>query len=351
MKPRHTPFHIHSHGSNANRDIGSDPGLGIIARLRDKDTESSVSMDILSTRGKRGRGPSLARFEEDQKSEGRNLTTRIQFLSFLVLTVFILGGSIIMWLRYEIAHHEVESRVQAKDNKRIVSKFIPPTQEEAFKLVKRALETRQPEQVFDCIRPGTHSPEEVISFLNSSETRDGHLGVFRWLSSIDSDDTQIEGVIVHYEKDQVSNNRIAMLVPDDSGVWKLDFDSFAVSCAPSWDEILSGRVDEAEVRVVASQSTYFNGPFLDDSSWVSIDLVSHDLRQLLPERQSTLHAYCKKGSPQAAAMEKIFMDKKMKKRVIIKIRRVADAYQGQFEITRVLAGEWVAPARPLDEKF
>ena len=363
MKPKHTSRNVQASGSKP-KSPGDNLNFGKMPRLRDKDGQpirrslgfrwswlgSAKGRKSKRRSNRTSRPDDFDRSTEGRRPEKRRFILLIRSLALVVATSLVLGGFIFVWIRSKMTHQVIESPAQAIENTRNDQKYASPTQAEAFSLVKWALETRSPEKVLDCIRPGTHSPEEVVSYLKASGSRDGKLGEFEWLSSMNTSESQIEGVLVHYEKDKVSNNRIAMLVPDDSGVWKFDFDSFARSCAPSWDDLISGRADEAEVRAILSQDLYFNGPFTDESTWIAFALNSHDLKQVLPEDHPMLHAYCKKGSPQAKALGRIFADRLPMNRVIIKIRRVEKANSSQFEISRVMAQEWVANAQPLDEK-
>ena len=161
----------------------------------------------------------------------------------------------------------------------------------------------------------------------------------------------LEGVLVVYAGKALPGERLAFLTPDDTGVWKVDFDAFARSSRPPWKDLLERRVDNAQVRVFAVKDTYYNGPFKDDSQWVCYGIGSSESNALLPAGRELLCAYCRVDSPQAKAMQRIFSDGDQTHRVILDIRRTAGAEARQFEITRVLAEDWVLSATPFDEKF
>jgi hypothetical protein len=67
--------------------------------------------------------------------------------------------------------------------------------------------------------------------------------------------------------------------------------------------------------------------------------------------------YCKAGSPQAEAMERIVTESQRRLdfrglcRATLQIRRPAGAESSQFEITRVLAQDWVLADQPFDSMF
>jgi hypothetical protein len=131
----------------------------------------------------------------------------------------------------------------------------------------------------------------------------------------------------------------------------MDFEAFARTSRPSWQDFLERRVDRARVRVVAAEDSYYNGPFIDEDQWKCYALISTEAREWLPEDKEILRGYCRKESPQAKAMERIFSDGSRMKRVTMEILRREDARPRQFEITRVLAEDWVLPPEPFDAKF
>jgi hypothetical protein len=173
------------------------------------------------------------------------------------------------------------------------------------------------------------------------ETRDGPIERYHWLSSIDVKDMLVECVLVVFKGNEKPAERLAFLTPDQQGNWKVDFDAFARSVRPSWD-VLLGEVadaegtDEAVVRVFIGKDFYFNGPFRDEAEWVCYALASPDVDELL-------RGYCRVGSPQQLEMEKLFSDGENVRRVTLEIRKAKDAEARQFEITRILAPDWVVP--------
>jgi hypothetical protein len=75
-----------------------------------------------------------------------------------------------------------------------------------------------------------------------------------------------------------------------------------------------------------------------------------------PDTETILLGYCRKGSPQERAMERIVSEEKDEprhrlNRVTLEIRRPQGAEIRQFEITRVLAEDWVMAAAPFDAAF
>ena len=269
-----------------------------------------------------------------------------------LIALLVIGGFMVFWLH---SHRTAKSTAVAaqppEKNVRVLSKFVSPAEDETLALVKRALANRDPGMVASFFHPGGASPAEVVEFLEGSEARDGRIARYDWLSSMDANGLLMEGVLVAYSGKNPPAERLAFLTPDDTGVWKVDFDAFARSSRPAWKDLLEQRADHAQVRVFVAMDAYYNGPFLDESQWVCFGMVSPELKELLPEGQELLRGYCKVGSSQAKAMARIFAGDGRTKRATLEIRRKQGADSRQFEITRVLAEDWVLAPTPFDEKF
>jgi hypothetical protein len=132
------------------------------------------------------------------------------------------------------------------------------------------------------------------------------------------------------------------------GVWKIDFEALARTVRPPWPDLLEGRASEGQVRVIVAPDSYYNGVFSDESQWLSFGLASPDISQILV-------GYCRRDSAQAKAMQEILksMDDapaagRQIKRATLAIRRPTGAEPRQFEITRVLAEDWIVSERPFD---
>ena len=200
---------------------------------------------------------------------------------------------------------------------------------------------------------GSAEPAAVIAFLTDMTARDGEVTGYQWLSSMDANGLLLDGVLVSMSKDGVPRNRLALLTPDEHGVWKIDFDAFARTVKPSWDELLGEDGGKGLVRVMIAKDSYYNGPFKDDGEWVSYGMAS-------PDTEVILMGYCRKDSPQERAMERILTNREAEagtdarlklNRVTLRVRRPEAAEMRQFEITRVLAEDWVLGDMPFDAAF
>ena len=106
------------------------------------------------------------------------------------------------------------------------------------------------------------------------------------------------------------------------------------------------------VRVILANDAYFNGPFRDDSRWSCYGMVSPDIERMLI-------GYCRKGSLQDQAMQRLFLSEPDEAgpeaasqsniiRATLQLVRPPSAEDRQFEIVRVLAEDWVLSGQPFD---
>ena len=228
------------------------------------------------------------------------------------------------------------------------SRFPSPSKEAAVDLVKRALLVRDPVKVPEYFRTGSAAPAEVVAFLQDMATTDGPITSYHWNSSVDANGLQLDQVQVCTQLGDETRGRLAFLTPDDKGRWHVDFDAFARTVMPSWSEILNGSAPSGTVRIEFVRDNYFNGPFGDEGRWNCYRLGAPDLTE-------DIMGYCRKGSPQASAMHLIMVNPtgvpkgKRIYRAILEIRHVKGGEARQFEITRVLAEDWVRSPKPFDK--
>lgn len=322
-----------------DRAAGDAPSLGRVARIPGTGLPKGTRRKRRkSESGRRGR---LRRFRK------RIINSWSVLLSALALVA--VGLTVWFWIVPQMnSRRDIAGQLpgDADDFARVASKFPSPSEPEALAMVKHGLAIRDPRMITKYFRPGTASPQEIVDFLQGLDTTDGAIDRYEWLSSMDANRLSIDGVLVGFtgiDKDK-PRNRLALLTPDDAGKWQIDFDAFARTVKPSWDKLLAKQADVAQVRVYAVKDNYYNGPFTDDKQWICYGLAS-------PDTDQTLLAYCKTGSPQAAAMDWIFSAENKMTRMTLEIRRVAGAEPRQFEMAKVIAADWVASAVPFDEGF
>lgn len=284
----------------------------------------------------KGRGP------------GGSIVSKLWTILLAGGAVIALGAVLFIWVRSKSSEElpgaelaAVTSGAQAAVETRVPSLSEP----EAKALVKRAIAVRDPASVADLFRVGGLSPEEIVKFLEGLESVDGKVEDIDWFGSMDVNGMAVDGVAVRFDDPAGPRNRLALLTPDASGKWKLDFESFARTVRPGWQDILGKSFETATVRVFFANDNYYNGPFMDEQKWACFGLKS-------PDREEIFFGYCKVGSPQAAALNWI-SDKKTKgpSRVTLELRQVEGAGRLQFEVSRVLAEDWILGDVPFEDGF
>lgn len=248
----------------------------------------------------------------------------------------VIGGSFAVWLLPRINRGGVANHDELVSSVRVASGFPSPSREEALDLVRSAVTTRDPRVVGVLYRDGAARGAEMVDFLSGLEAKDGRVDRYEWLGSMDINGLLVEGVAVVFKGPEKPAERIAFLTPDPAGVWQMDFDAFARTVSPSWKELLQGGAERARVRVIAGTDVYYNGPFRDESQWACYALVSPDTEELL-------HGYCRVGTPEAEEMKRLFPDGEATSRATLELRRAKDAGARQFEISRVVAKDWILP--------
>jgi hypothetical protein len=302
-----------------NRGMDSAPGIGKVTRLRSLEA------------------PVGRRYQRRQRPMNPSRVKAIFATSILLGlgTCVIMVVAVSFWLKPMLARKGAGKEKAQEKIVRIASQYPSPSREQAIDIVKRALSTRNVDAVQGFFRLGDSTPLEVLNYLVEAEQKDGPAERFDWLSSLDNDGILMEGVLVVFERKEKKRERLAILTPDAGGSWKLDFGAYARLVDPPWPE-LTGKSEGGTVRVFVSQDFYYNGPFRDEKQWICYGLSS-------PDTDMVLQGYCKVGSPVAESMRRMFSQGNLRSRATLEIRRVEDAESRQFEITRLIASDWVIP--------
>ena len=231
---------------------------------------------------------------------------------------------------------------------------------QALELTQSLLSAKSPEDLSELIRPGTLNPQQAYEFIQDLRMPDGSEPNTTWLGTVDSLSVPIESLTVQYEDNPY---RMTLLTPDANGDWKIDFDAFAQLCVPNFKEFLDGSGSEGLIRVRVIEDNYFNGVFSDELKWKCY-ILSHS------KDENSLFGYCERGSKAHAALEVIEkrlidhttepgaeLSDIMKRtsstssRVTLRIKRPAEAELRQFEITDVIADDWLISDIPFDERI
>lgn len=324
MKPKAIQRGVTSRGNR-----GGSGNLDGLSQLRESNAQNS------SRPMRRSRG----RSRQSDPAHRRIVILWSVMLSVVTLGLFVVAVS--LWLRPHLAAKQSERPAVLGNfgsQARVVAKFESPSPEQSLEMVKRAMAIRSPEQVEALFRTGEADRAEVMQFFQSSEERDGLVDHLQWFTSLDLNGMPTEAVLVTYKSKTRPVQRIAFLTPDVQGNWKLDFESFARTARPTWNQLFEGASSQAVVRVIVRKDVYYNGVFGDDKVWTCFRLVSLD-------REELIRGYCAVGSPEAAALDGLFVDGRAVARATMEIFRTEHAEPFQFQISRVLASDWLLPDR------
>ena len=334
-----------STGKRPERDVGDAPSLGHVERVQG-------SRHLKPP--KRGKRDHQARKRRHLDRKRRRLVILTWSIVFALVALVIVGGSVALWLRRDDMKNLVigkETNITPVDDKRVPSRFPSPSREVAVDFVTRAMRVRDPARVPEFFRLGSTTAAAVATYLENMEGNDGPITKYQWLSSMDPNNMLVDGVSVHTKQGDKTRTRLALLTPDEKGKWKIDFEAFARIVKPTWPEVLNSSPEHDNiVRVQFTADNYYNGPFKDESQWICYRLGSPDLTD-------DILGYCRRKSPQATAMKLIVAagnkpsNPKGLRRATLEIRRIKDGEARQFEITRVLAEDWVLNATPFDAPF
>lgn len=332
--------------SSKARTSGEAPRIGRVSRVRGHE----VPRDAWTRRRSSGRRDGTA--ARIVMTVARRRVLWAWSLMFTLATLAVLGGFVWSWMKSRRSA-VVAVAPPVPGAERVVSRFASPSEEAALEIVRKALATRDEVKAGDFLRLGTTSAGDAVEFLKQSVAKDGSPRDFQWLGSMDADDQLIDGVMVTYPGKDKQVERLAFLVPDEKGVWKVDFEGFARISRPSWSDLIQGATEQSEVRVVVAKDAYYNGPFKDEGAWACFAMASPDTKGLLSDDEGVdiLRGYCKADSPQKRAMDRILAGDQQMVRATLEIRRVEGAERRQFEITRVFSDEWVKGPQAFDERF
>lgn len=233
---------------------------------------------------------------------------------------------------------------EAVEKTKEATKFPSPTEDEAIAIAEAGMTLRNPERVEAYFRPGISKPGEIIKFLEDRELEEGAIVEYSWIGSMSANGMAIEGVLVNYAGKDKPRNRVALLVPDETGTWKIDYDAFARVVKPPLEDLIEDRESKGMARVYVAHDTYYNGPFNDDTKWSCYGLASPDVEEVLL-------GYCEKNSAQDSALKRILSKGGQMARAMVEIQRAENALPRQFIISSVLAEDWVMGEKPFDATF
>lgn len=325
------------------------------------DGNSPVQQHILGSPPRVGKVGRMGRSERRRPGQRRSSTkvrkrvsrkqdhSRGRWLAVLLVAIGGSLGAVLIWVG--IANFRQAPADGQATNPTALVGATPPSEKETLTRVREMLAAEDATELAALIRPGENPAEVAFQALQAVLQGEPKPGEAVWLGSFDNLDTNPEAVLIPFDERFF---RLVLLVPDEAGQWQIDLDSFLQTCKPDWQTLLESEAGlDATVRIRIARETYFNGPFSDDTQWRCYALAS-------PPHPMVLYGYAKRGSPQDAALSAILAKPPPNDRMaattgprsaraMLTIRRPPGALRRQFEITSVLADDWVLQAVPLDQ--
>lgn len=313
--------------ASADRAAGDAPNIGRVARM------PGTGLPKQKRRKRRDSG-------NGKRSRSRRSHKRVIFVWSLLLCLMVVSALGIFswfWLVPKMREGARDAEL-AKMNMVPAAKLPPrvpsPAEPTAVALVRNALAVKDEAKIPTFFRMGDHSAADIVQFFQTMPTVDGTIRDISWLGPMDANGLALDGLVVTFRSaDDKPRNRLAILTPDEEGVWKIDFDAFARTATPPWKEFLAGMQASAVVRVYVASDNYYNGPFADEKEWVCYGLAAPDMDHILS-------GYCKRGSTEDVTLNALLKKGTKLVRATLEIRRVEGAEARQYEISRVVGEDW-----------
>lgn len=175
----------------------------------------------------------------------------------------------------------------------------------------------------------TEYPEEARAGIGEIEKMLGHQG---------DGANPITAFVVAFPS---GNVRLLEVVGTADGP-RVDWDAYARYGTASWEDLWSGKVERAVVRVFCEPSSELSATFEDDK-WTCFRLSSPDLPQ-------TALGFAEVGSVREEIMKKVILGTpNYRQRFVLEIVRREGKDEPHFEITRCLAVGWIQGEHDLEK--
>lgn len=219
------------------------------------------------------------------------------------------------------------------------------TSDDAIGIVTKALANRDPNLIRDFFILGNDdSPEQAMEELIRISDADGEMSRIEWLGLRFSNGSTFVQVMVYTTIDVNEKARIAQFAPGSDGKWRIDLDAYLRKCVPPIEEVALGKSKTSLVRVFVVEDNFYHGMYYDETEWRVYALASPDITDLL-------YAYVKRGSSQHKALSRIIDTDEVLHRATLNIIKQPNSGPRQFEISRVVAENWIIGEKDFDESF
>ncbi len=223
---------------------------------------------------------------------------------------------------------------------------------DAVAMVSGMLEAESAADLEPLLRQGDIDTGEALDRIREIREDLSETASPKWLGSIDAIAQPIEFVALPRK---FSGPLLVPLTPDAQHRWRIDFDAMTGHCEPPFSDLVEGRSEQGLVRAMGRIDTYFNGPFRDEDVWMCIALSQ-------PDEDGIIYGYCRRDGFGYRAIEVIERrnrrattdagmspDRGNAFRTTLRLRKVENSLDRQYQITEVVSDDWVVGDRTLEE--
>jgi len=217
--------------------------------------------------------------------------------------------------------------------------------DEAIGIVNKALANRDPGLMRDFFILGKgNTPEQAMEELVRISDAEGTIVRTEWIGLKFPNGGAVLQVYVFTARDGQERARTAQFAKNSDGKWRIDLDAYLRKCVPPLAEVVAGEAVTSQVRVFVDEDQYYGGIYSDETKWKVYALASPDITDIL-------YAYAKRGSSQDKALRGIIDSDEKLHRATLSIVKQPDSGPRQFEISRVIAEDWIIGDKDFDESF
>ncbi len=334
-----------------NRGPGS-----VQTRIAGKERESLGGFDRITNDARdteKGRGAGRRKRSRRRPGQGRNQASILR--RWLMLALALAGMAICTMLIWTLLQQGRTARPTDDPGAMAGARPAGPGASESIALVSEMLDASSPADLAPLLRDGGSGVERAWRDLQASKAQLEDAGEPRWLGSFDHVTVPLSFVLI---RNPIGDPLVTVLAPNDEGKWRIDAAATFGHCEPPFPEWTGDGVRGGLVRARVKFDNYYNGPFRNDAEWACLRLSN-------PASDEAVYAYCRRSSKQFDAIETTRRrneraastgkqpvagePSRNTMRLTLRLQRVEGAYDGQYEITEVVADDWAVGEASLED--
>jgi len=270
---------------------------------------------------------------------GKPLTSSRWFRVGGVVFMLLLGGvvAILVWLPENRKKDKVLDVVVKEDAGLEAEKDVKYGIEGAEGVAKSFLAENDPHERLRWVRDG----DDVLLRMGaySKEAREAPGELEKMIGHVSEDGRTVTAFVVAMPSGEVS---LLEVVETAEGP-KVDWDAYARYSTASWEDLLSGKAEQAVVRVFCEPSSERPEPFGNQAEWTCFRLSSPDLPQ-------AVLGFAEAGSVREVMMKNVILGTPgYRQRFTLEVVRHDGKDEPLFEITPCLAVGWILDERDMEE--